>query len=67
MVPNLNIITTEIDLFLVGISRYTPLFPGLLVLLIRLTPLDKTIRRERIFVIVFFIFYPTSRVNFNTI
>jgi hypothetical protein len=66
IVLNLNIITTEIDLFLAGISKYIFLFPSLLVLLIRLIPLDKTIRRERIFAIVFFIFYPISRVDFNT-
>jgi hypothetical protein len=66
MVLNLNIIITEIDLLLAGISRYIPLFPGLLVLSIRLIPFDKAIRRERIFAIVFFIFYFTSRADFNT-
>jgi hypothetical protein len=66
IVLNLNIITTEIDLLLVNISRYILLPPGLLVLSIRSTPLDKITRRERIFAIVFLIFYPTSRVDFNT-
>jgi hypothetical protein len=66
IVLNLNIITTEIDLLLVDISRYISLPPGLLVLLIRSTPLDKTTRREKIFVIAFPTFYPTGRADFNT-
>jgi hypothetical protein len=66
IVPNLNIIITEIDLFLAGISRYIPLPPGLPVLLIRSTPLDKTTRRETIFAIAFLTFYPTGRADFNT-
>jgi hypothetical protein len=66
IVLNLNIITTEIDLLLVGIFKYIPLLLGLLVLSIQSIPFDKIIRRERIFAIVFFIFYPTGRADFNT-
>jgi hypothetical protein len=66
IVLNLNIITTEIDLFLVGISKHILLFPGLLALLIRSIPLDKITRQERIFAIVFLTFYPTSHADFNT-
>jgi hypothetical protein len=66
IVLNLNIITTEINLLLADISRYVLLPPGLLVLSIRSTSLNKITRRERIFAIVFFIFYPTSYINFNT-
>jgi hypothetical protein len=66
IVLNLNIITTEIDLLLVDISRYISLLPGLLVLSIRSTPLDKITRQKRIFAIVFFTLYPTGRADFNT-
>jgi hypothetical protein len=66
IVLNLNIITTEIDLLLVGIFKYIPLLLGLLVLSIQSIPFDKIIRRERIFAIVFFIFYPTGCADFNT-
>jgi hypothetical protein len=65
MVPNLNVVTTEVDLLLTGISGRVPLPPGLLTLSIRSTPLDKTIGRERIFAIAFFTLYPAGRADFN--
>jgi hypothetical protein len=65
MVPNLNVITTEIDLLLAGISGRAPLPPGLSAPSIRLTPLDKAVGRKRIFAIAFSTLYSTGRADFN--
>jgi hypothetical protein len=65
IVPNLNTAITEVDLLLAGISGRAPLPPGLLVLLIRLTSLNKAAGRERIFTMAFPILYPTGRADFN--
>ena len=58
VVSNLNITITEVNLLLVGISEYTLLSPSLLVLLIQLTPLNKIVRKERIFAMAFSTLYP---------
>jgi hypothetical protein len=65
IVPNLNVITTKVDLLLAGISRRAPLPLGLPMLSIRSTSFDKTVRRERIFAIVFPILYLIGHADFN--
>jgi hypothetical protein len=66
IVPNLNIIIIEIDLIVQEITGRYLLFPSLLVLLIRNTPIDKTSGKDYIFAIVFLILYLTGRADFNT-
>jgi hypothetical protein len=66
IVLNLNIIITEIDLIVQEITSRYFLFPSLLILLIRNTPIDKISRKDYIFAIVFFILYLTGRADFNT-
>ena len=65
MVPNLNVVTTEADLLLAGISGRAPLPPGLPAPTIRSTPLDEAAGRERILAMAFPTLYPTGRADFN--
>jgi hypothetical protein len=66
MVPNLNVSTTEADMFLAGISGRASLPLGLPAPSIRSTPLDEEAGREGIFAMAFPALYPTGRADFNT-
>lgn len=63
MVPNLNIITTEMDLTLAEIFGRNP---GLPAPSIRQTPIDEASGKDRIFAMAFPTLYPTGRADFNT-
>ena len=65
MVPNLNIITIEVDLILEEISSRNPIPPSLPAPSIRQTLIDEASGKDRIFVMAFPTLYPTGKANFN--
>ena len=66
MVPNLNIVTTEVDLILEEIAGQKRPPPSLPAPSIRQTPIDEASGKDRIFAMAFPTLYPTGQADFNT-
>ena len=65
MVPNLDIVQTEADLILQGITGRPAPNLGVPAPSIRLTPIDEAAGKDRIFVMAFPTLYPTGRADYN--
>jgi hypothetical protein len=66
MVPNLNTITTEVDLIREQLADLPPEPRSVPAPSIRQTPLDEASDNERLFTIAFLTLYPTGAADFNS-